>query len=78
MIVSSINNITAQDHSIEFGYAIKDGRLTGEPNGKKYRLREDIRAVEKIGRLLTYEEMAQFEINNNIVFKEERYNCLSL
>lgn len=34
MIVSTINNITAQDHSIEFGYAIKDGRLTGEPNGK--------------------------------------------
>lgn len=61
---SSANNTTIQDYSLEFGYAMEDGRLAGEPNGKKYRLRDAIRAVERAGRTLTDEEMKQFEINN--------------
>lgn len=64
MIISSTNNTTIQDQCMEFGYAMEDGRLTGELNGKKYRLREAIRTVVRAGRPLTDEEMEQFEINN--------------
>ena len=41
---------------------MEDGRLTSPSNGKEFRLREAIAYSRKIGRLLTEEEMKQFEI----------------
>ncbi|MBQ9304292.1 hypothetical protein [Butyrivibrio sp.] len=41
---------------------ISDGRLTEPSDGKKYRLREAILYSEKLGRPLTDEEMALFEV----------------
>ncbi len=45
-----------------FGEEMSDGRLTEQSDGKKYRLREAILMVKKLGRPLTSEEMEQFEI----------------
>jgi len=41
---------------------LTDGRLTEPSDGKRYRLREAIQYSEKLGRPLTDEEMAQFEV----------------
>ena len=41
---------------------LTDGRLTEPSDGKRYRLREAIKYSEKLGRPLTDEEMAQFEV----------------
>lgn len=45
-----------------FGEAMPDGRLTESSDGKKYRLRDAIKLKESLGRILTPEEFAAFEI----------------
>ena len=48
----------------KFGDVFPDGRLVSEPDGKKYRLREALIKVRKLGRPLTDDEMKEFEITN--------------
>lgn len=46
-----------------FGEEFPDGRLVADPKpeNKRFRFREAIKLVEKLGRPLTNEEMKQFE-----------------
>lgn len=46
----------------QFGEAMPDGRLTSPSDGKVYRLREAILLTKQLGRLLSPEEMEQFEV----------------
>lgn len=43
-------------------YYAKDGRLTGEPDGKRYRWRDMIDRCKQLGRLLTEEEAEEFRV----------------
>ncbi|SCY14860.1 MULTISPECIES: hypothetical protein [unclassified Butyrivibrio] len=45
-----------------FGEKMADGRLTEPSDGTRYRLREAIQYSEELGRPLTEEELAQFEV----------------
>jgi len=55
--------IKSKDVKTIFEDFLVDGRLT-EPNSEiKYRLREAIEYSNKIGRLLTPEEMSLFEVS---------------
>lgn len=62
MIVAERKNKVALDNYDRFGEVMADGRLTVSSDGKKYRLREAILLSQKLGRLLSEEEMKQFEI----------------
>lgn len=42
---------------------LEDGRLS-EPNGKIYRLREVILQMKRLGRMLTEEELKDYELSN--------------
>jgi hypothetical protein len=46
----------------EFGAEMKDGRLTQPSDGTIYNLREAILTSKRLGRPLTIEEMARFEV----------------
>jgi hypothetical protein len=50
----------------DIAYYAKDGRLTAEPDGKRYRWRDMIDAVKKIGRPLTDEEAEEYRIKYKI------------
>lgn len=54
--------IEKEDFAMHFGEAMPDGRLTENSNGKNFRLREAILQSKRLGRPLTEEEMAQFEV----------------
>ena len=56
------NNLNTNKYDLDIAYYAKDGRLTAEPNGKKYRLGAVMRKVKELGRPLTDEEMSQYEI----------------
>lgn len=57
------NSLEYPDYkSLEFGEEFPDGRLTEPFSGKMYRIREAILLSKRLGRPLTDEEMAQFEI----------------
>ena len=48
----------------DFESNLKDGRLT-EPDGKIYRLREVILQMKRLGRMLTEEELKNYELSTN-------------
>ena len=48
----------------DFESHLKDGRLT-EPHGKIYRLREVILQMKRLGRMLTEEELKNYELSTN-------------
>ena len=48
----------------DFEGHLKDGRLT-EPDGKIYRLREVILQMKRLGRMLTEEELKNYELSTN-------------
>ena len=48
----------------DFESHLKDGRLT-EPDGKIYRLREVILQMKRLGRMLTEEELKNYELSTN-------------
>ena len=56
-----------QSWGIELGedisYLLEDGRLTGEPDGKVYRIRDAARYQESLGRQLTDAEFESFRVN---------------
>lgn len=62
MIVAERKNRTVLDKFDRFGEMMTDGRLTMPSDGKIYRLREAILLSKKLGRLLSEEEMKQFEL----------------
>ena len=62
MIVAERNDKVNTIDYDSFGEEMQDGRLTEPSDGKKYRLREAILYSKKLGRPLTEDEMAQFEI----------------
>lgn len=47
----------------DFESNLKDGRLT-EPNGKIYRLREVILQMKRLGRMLTEDELKNYELSS--------------
>jgi len=63
MIVAERKGKTVLDKFDRFGEDMSDGRLTVLSDGKTYRLREAIMLSKRLGRMLTREEMKQFEIN---------------
>lgn len=51
------------EHKFEhFGEKMPDGRLTAPSDGNIYRLREAISLSQKLGRMLTEEEMKNYKI----------------
>ena len=50
------------DITNDISYYAKDSRLTGEPDGKKYRWREMIERFKLLGRPLTEEEAEEFRV----------------
>ncbi len=50
------------DATHDISYYAKDSRLTGEPDGKRYRWREMIEKFKMLGRPLTDEEAEEFRI----------------
>lgn len=46
----------------DISYYAKDSRLTGEPDGRRYRWREMIEKFKMLGRPLTEEEAEEFRI----------------
>lgn len=46
----------------DISYYAKDSRLTGEPDGKRYKWREMIDRFRQLGRPLTDEEAEEFRI----------------
>ena len=47
----------------DFESNLEDGRLT-EPDGKIYRLREVILQMKRLGRMLTEEELKDYELSS--------------
>lgn len=58
--------LALQRKSVDFvhdiSYYAKDSRLTGEPDGKRYRWRDMIEKFKLLGRPLTDEEAEEFRI----------------
>ena len=58
--------LAAQQKPIDFtqdiSYYAKDSRLTGEPDGKRYRWTEMIERFKMLGRPLTEEEAEEFRV----------------
>ncbi len=52
----------AVDMTHDISYYAKDSRLTGEPDGRRYRWREMIERYKELGRPLTDEEAEEFRI----------------
>lgn len=52
----------ASDFVYDISYYAKDSRLTGEPDGKRYKWREMIERFKMLGRPLTEEEAEEFRI----------------
>ncbi|MDE7359734.1 MAG: hypothetical protein K2N39_09980 [Lachnospiraceae bacterium] len=50
------------DITNDISYYAKDSRLTGEPDGKKYKWREMIERFKLLGRPLTEEEAEEFRV----------------
>ena len=50
------------DFTHDISYYAKDSRLTGEPDGKRYKWREMIDRFRQLGRPLTDEEAEEFRI----------------
>ncbi|MCM1087756.1 MAG: hypothetical protein NC419_06340 [Muribaculaceae bacterium] len=46
----------------DISYYAKDGRLTGEPDGKHYKWEEMIEKFKMLGRPLTEEEAEEFRV----------------
>lgn len=62
MIVAERKAVNPIDRYDCFGEVMQDGRLTVPSDNKSYRLREAILLSKRLGRMLTEEEMRQFEI----------------
>ena len=62
LIIAERKEESLLDKFAIFCEAMSDGRLTKPSDGKVYRLREAILLSKKLGRLLSKEEMKQFEI----------------
>lgn len=50
------------DDTHDIAYYAKDSRLTGEPDGKRYRWRDMIERCKLLGRPLTEEEAEEFRV----------------
>ncbi len=50
------------DFTQDISYYAKDSRLTGEPDGKRYKWKEMIDRFRQLGRPLTDEEAEEFRI----------------
>ena len=50
------------DVTHDISYYAKDSRLTGEPDGKRYRWAEMIERFKMLGRPLTEEEAEEFRV----------------
>ena len=50
------------DFTRDIFYYAKDSRLTGEPDGKRYKWREMIERFKMLGRPLTEEEAEEFRV----------------
>jgi len=50
------------DVTQDIAYYAKDGRLTGEPDGRRYKWREMIERFKLLGRPLTEEEAEEFRV----------------
>lgn len=50
------------DYTHDISYYAKDSRLTGEPDGKRYKWTEMIERFKMLGRPLTEEEAEEFRI----------------
>ena len=50
------------DVTHDISYYAKDSRLTGEPDGKRYRWTEMIERFKLLGRPLTEEEAEEFRV----------------
>ena len=50
------------DFTHDISYYAKDSRLTGEPDGKRYKWQEMIERFRQLGRPLTDEEAEEFRI----------------
>ena len=50
------------DYAHDISYYAKDSRLTGEPDGKRYKWTEMIERFKMLGRPLTEEEAEEFRI----------------
>lgn len=60
MLVIQRRSVDGDIHDIS--YYAKDGRLTGEPDGKRYKWKEMIERFKMLGRPLTDEEAEKFRI----------------
>ena len=61
MIVAERKKYTV-NHFDDFGTEMEDGRLTQPSDGTIYNLREAILESKRLGRPLTSEEMAYYEV----------------
>lgn len=52
----------ATEPAHDISYYAKDGRLTGEPDGKSYKWKEMIERFKRLGRPLTEEEAEEFRV----------------
>ena len=50
------------DFTHDISYYAKDSRLTGEPDGKRYKWKDMIDRIRQLGRPLTNEEAEEFRI----------------
>jgi len=50
------------DYTHDIAYYAKDSRLTGEPDGKRYKWTEMIERFKMLGRPLTEDEAEEFRI----------------
>lgn len=50
------------DYAHDISYYAKDSRLTGEPDGKRYKWKEMIEKFKLLGRPLADEEAEEFRI----------------
>ena len=50
------------DYAHDISYYAKDSRLTGEPDGKRYKWTEMIERFKMSGRSLTEEEAEEFKV----------------
>ena len=54
--------ISSENFTHDISYYAKDSRLTGEPDGKRYKWREMIERFKMLGRPLTEEEAEEFRV----------------
>lgn len=62
MIVAERQPKIAEHKFDQFGKKMSDGRLTAPSDGGIYRLREAISLSQKLGRMLTEEEMEKYQM----------------